>query len=748
MTFSTKDYIIGWDGNPLPAKYLAVDTETHLINKDDPADIPKLVVLSAFGRHPGNPAGKGMIVAATDVESWVEAHIDRVWIFHNASFDFFVLMKHLASEAWKRRLIEKVEKYEIRDAMVLKGLFDIATQGIAIKNGYQSLEDVISDLKLDEYVNVDKNRDEKYRLNYASIDGEDLKVIFEEDNNWIEYPIRDVKATFVAYQTLGRKIYDMFDIDVGLANKWGILTEKIQVASTIALEQIHKRGMAVDMAMVQTIITGLKEQIIRQTVDLNQEISNISDQSFDAQKRDKLGKPVTSESGSLSFHEKAIFQLVNDDLQSKYADTYQSPRTAKGNLRTAAEAWPKYADDHPVLRVYFAIKQNIKLQGLIKGVEDQSRIHPRYGYLTKTGRTSCSGPNIQQVPKDGIIRRCYRASKGHVLIACDYAQLELATLAQTCIHMFGQSRMAEVINQGIDPHKYTASSMLGITVDELEDLPDMKELRQKAKAVNFGLPGGMCAATLADISTVQYKAPMMEEEAGKWIDTYCHLTFPEIGCYRQSKGISTLFHDNVQVDLKSLGLDFNNGDQVIGMVRRMMHGHRTKSISGEPYSPNQYQEVDNLLAGCRDRTSNKEVRPYLKRDISKEDADRHLFSERIKTITGRIQSKARYCQARNSRFQGLAGDGAKLTLFELFKRGMRVVAFIHDEIVIEVPEGSDYRGKRDELTEVMKSCMQQVVPDVEIGVHCNGVMKHWSKEVENRYEGDDPEHGQIIPLLT
>ena len=204
MTFSTKDYIIGWDGNPLPAKYLAVDTETHLINKDDPADIPKLVVLSAFGRHPDNPAGKGMIVASTDVESWVEAHIDRVWIFHNASFDFFVLMKHLESEAWKRRLIEKVEKYEIRDAMALKGLFDIATQGIAIKSGYQSLEDVISDLKLDEYVNVDKNRDEKYRLNYASIDGEDLKVIFEEDNNWIEYPIRDVKATFMAYQPLGR----------------------------------------------------------------------------------------------------------------------------------------------------------------------------------------------------------------------------------------------------------------------------------------------------------------------------------------------------------------------------------------------------------------------------------------------------------------------------------------------------------------------------------------------------------------
>ncbi len=399
MAFSTEDYTVGWDGQVLPAKYLAVDTETHLINKNDPAGIPKLVVLSAFGRHPDNPAGKGMIVAATDVEAWVEAHIDRVWIFHNAAFDFFVLMKHLKSETWRRRLIEKVEKYEIRDSMVLKGLIDIATQGIATKNGYQSLEEVISDLELDEYINVDKDRDEKYRLNYASIDGEDLKVIFEEDRNWIEYPIRDVKATFMAYQTLGRKIYDMFDIDVELAGKWGILTEKIQVASTIALEQIHKHGMAVDAAMVQTICNDFREQIIRQTVDLNQEVSKILDQPFDVQKRDKTGKPVLTKTGSPSFHKRDLFQLVSGDLQTKYPETYQPPLTENGQLKTAAEAWQSYSD-HPVLKIFFDIQEKIKQIGLINHNGSVSRVHPRYGYLVKTGRTSCSGPNIQQVPKD------------------------------------------------------------------------------------------------------------------------------------------------------------------------------------------------------------------------------------------------------------------------------------------------------------------------------------------------------------
>jgi len=85
MEFSTDDYIIGWNGQPLPPKYLAVDTETHMIDEGDPTDIPKLVVLAAFGRHPDNPAGKGMVVAANDVEAWIEAHLDRVWIFHNAS---------------------------------------------------------------------------------------------------------------------------------------------------------------------------------------------------------------------------------------------------------------------------------------------------------------------------------------------------------------------------------------------------------------------------------------------------------------------------------------------------------------------------------------------------------------------------------------------------------------------------------------------------------------------------------------
>ena len=58
-----------------------------------------------------------------------------------------------------------------------------------------------------------------------------------------------------------------------------------------------------------------------------------------------------------------------------------------------------------------------------------------------------------------------------------------------------------------------------------------------------------------------------------------------------------------------------------------------------------------------------------------------------------------------------------------------MVAFVHDELIIEVPEGSDYRQARDNLRRVMINSMKEVIPDVEVAVNCNFVLTHWYKEV-------------------
>lgn len=61
-----------------------------------------------------------------------------------------------------------------------------------------------------------------------------------------------------------------------------------------------------------------------------------------------------------------------------------------------------------------------------------------------------------------------------------------------------------------------------------------------------------------------------------------------------------------------------------------------------------------------------------------------LFGATCATLTGRLRGGISYTQARNTPFSGLAADGAKLALWDLLHQGFNVVAFVHDEIVVEL----------------------------------------------------------------
>lgn len=84
--------------------------------------------------------------------------------------------------------------------------------------------------------------------------------------------------------------------------------------------------------------------------------------------------------------------------------------------------------------------------------------------------------------------------------------------------------------------------------------------------------------------------------------------------------------------------------------------------------------------------------------------------------SGRIRARCTYTQARNGPFQGEAADGNKLALYELIRAGFRVIAFVHDEVLIELPEADDYRPQAERLAGIMISAMKRICPDVEIRV--------------------------------
>ena len=161
------------------------------------------------------------------------------------------------------------------------------------------------------------------------------------------------------------------------------------------------------------------------------------------------------------------------------------------------------------------------------------RLHPHYGQIGAwSGRMSCGGPNIQQIPRDKEFRSCFTAPKGRKLVVADYSQIELRVIAQ----ISKDERMIEAYRNGEDLHSLTASLISGKKVSEIT-----KKERQAAKAVNFGLVFGMGAAGLKSYSYDTYGVNMTLKEAIKFKDRF----------FQGYKGVDA-WHNKIKRDSPSI----------------------------------------------------------------------------------------------------------------------------------------------------------------------------------------------------
>lgn len=81
---------------------------------------------------------------------------------------------------------------------------------------------------------------------------------------------------------------------------------------------------------------------------------------------------------------------------------------------------------------------------------------------------------------------------GRVYAQCDYPQLELYTLAQCCVTRFGESKLAEALNSGMDPHLLVSSLIVGCSYTDAVQRyaagdKEVKTARNAAKVANFRL---------------------------------------------------------------------------------------------------------------------------------------------------------------------------------------------------------------------------------------------------------------------
>ncbi len=151
------------------------------------------------------------------------------------------------------------------------------------------------------------------------------------------------------------------------------------------------------------------------------------------------------------------------------------------------------------------------------------RIHTNFNQtITTTGRLSSSNPNLQNIPirteLGNRIRGAFAAEdKNNAIISADYSQVELRLLA----HISRDDNLIEAFCSDEDIHSQTAAKIFDVPIEQVT-----KEMRKKAKAVNFGIVYGQSRYGLASSLGIS------PYEAQDFIDRY-FATYPDVKKYME-----------------------------------------------------------------------------------------------------------------------------------------------------------------------------------------------------------------------
>jgi DNA polymerase-1 len=195
----------------------------------------------------------------------------------------------------------------------------------------------------------------------------------------------------------------------------------------------------------------------------------------------------------------------------------KAKKTKTGQYATGEDVLQKLANTSPVVADILAYRELTKLKSTYVDAlplliqPKTGRVHTSYGQaIAVTGRLSSNNPNLQNIPirteRGREIRKAFiPRDENHVLLSADYSQIELRIVAA----ISGDPAMCEAFIQHKDIHTATAAK-----VYKVDEKDVTKEMRYKAKSVNFGIIYGQGAFGLAE------NLGISRTEAKEIIDNY------------------------------------------------------------------------------------------------------------------------------------------------------------------------------------------------------------------------------------
>lgn len=753
---------------------IAFDTETFLIGPE--AIAPKMVCVSFSLDTFDDLVGNGDEGVLEDLRTLFE--LGHILVGHNVAYDCAVVAKsypELESMIWA-----KYAAGEIICTKIQEQLINLGTHGkldmIKLPDGSsKKLQYYLTTLE-QKYLGInrsaEKDGDDVWRLNYNLLDGRRAADYPPEASG---YAIDDSRGTLGVYNEQVRRA-PAGVLGVAPFHAW----------ADFALFMITTKGMAIDPSEVMRVREQLQADLapekLQPLVDCGiLRPGNGPRPHARSLKRclELLGKEPTEKIEDWSSYQdflegeaipftKAVAPSVNRaalvavvtsvcnehgiELKLTPTEKVSTDSEVLDDLYQLNDILSIYRDRQVLQKLVTTELPRMEWEGEIADV-----VHFPFRALLETGRTSSfanrlypSGNGQQIHPK---VRPCYKARDGHVLLSTDYGTLELATVGQKMVDLFGHSVHADKINAGQDVHSFLGARLafelskdFRVTCDEQEltsndqiyegfmALKDHKDQnladfydwwRGFSKPTGLGYPGGLGPWTFLGFAKKSYGVNIAEI-AG---------TLPD-DSFEMSEYLLKLAKE--KLGMQPADFEWNGQTKAIALAIKL------KEIWLDTFQMRPYYK--HISENMKDPEN-----PV----IGMTPKGRPIQGYTYTSDFGMVRRGCSYTSCCNGyAMQTPGAEGAKTAVI-LVTRACRdksmgsilygdahPVDFIHDELLTEHKEISvqQLHDHAEEVSSLMFQAMEGVLPDVP-GIKREGVlMRAWRKKIKPTFD----DQGRLI----
>jgi DNA polymerase-1 len=233
------------------------------------------------------------------------------------------------------------------------------------------------------------------------------------------------------------------------------------------IDGMHTQGIQIDTKYLKALGVEYHKELEK----LQKEIWKQAGEEFNVNSPRQLGVVLFEKMG----------------LKAKYMK-----KTAGGAQSTRESELEKLRELHPIISSILHYRELQKLlstyiDNLPNLIEEDGKLHTTFIQTgSTTGRMSSQNPNLQNIPiKTELgrrIRKAFVASPGSKLVEFDYSQIELRIAA----FISGDEKLVDIFKSGRDVHTEVAAQVFKVPAEKVD-----KEMRRKAKVINFGILYGM-----------------------------------------------------------------------------------------------------------------------------------------------------------------------------------------------------------------------------------------------------------------